>query len=199
MKNEGLIYFKDGELVVDQKNARVYKMDGELFLEIGEGHTLWALESEFEDYRDQLSDFPRGECLEIGLGLGVASRYILTFPKVTRLTTVEVNKDVILAHEGIKEEDRKYSLDYKPFIKGRQRHRILHSDGLSYAYQTNKKFDFIFIDCYDRIDEETLPFIADMAAACARVLSSKGRITAWLDKYTPEPYYTTFCRVMAQY
>lgn len=187
MSEEGLIYFRDGKLVVEKNNARVYQMNGELFLEIGEGHTLWALESELEDYTWQLHDFPRGDCLEIGLGLGVASRYILTFPAVKHLTTVEINADVIEAHASIPEELRKYQMEYNP-----KKHRILNADGISYAYQTNKKYDFIFIDCYDRIDEETLPIIADMTTACSMALKPGGRMLGWLDKHTPEFYALHF-------
>lgn len=190
MTDRGLIYFKDGEIVAEHNTARVYKMHGELFLEIGDGHTLWALESELKDYMYQLQDYPQGDCLEIGLGLGVASRYILTFPKVTQLTTVEINPDVIMVHGKIKEEDRGLKLDYREDC-----HKILNADGILYAYQTTKRYDFIFIDCYDRIDDETLPFIADMVRACATILRPGGRIMGWLDKYTPEPYYSFFNRI----
>lgn len=190
---KGLIYFKDGELVAEAGNARVYKMNGELFLEIGKGHTLWALESEFTDYVNQLSDFPRGKCLEIGLGLGVASRYILTFPKVEHLTTVEINSNVINVNRKIRDEDRKYNLDYNP-----ENHRILHADGLEYAYLTKQRYDFIFIDCYDRIDEETLPFIADVRAACKRILREGGRIVGWLDKYTVGQHEEIFQKIFKE-
>lgn len=189
-----LLYFKDGTLVAEHGDAHVYKMNGELFLEIGKGHTLWALESELQDYMEQLEDRPRGRCLEIGLGLGVVSRYLLTFPKVEHLTTVEINSDVIGAHAKIKDADRGVSLGYD-----QSKHRILNADGISYAYQTEQKYDFIFIDCYDRIDEETLPLIKDMFVACSRILKKDGEIMAWLDKYTPEPYYSEFEKVKLQY
>lgn len=187
MVEDGLIYFRDGDLIAEAGSARVYKMNGELFLEIGTGHTLWALESELDDYKVQLYDYPKGKCLEIGLGLGTASRYILTFPLVKKLTTVELNPDVVGVHSLINEEDRKYSLDYNP-----EKHLILCANGIEYAYQTKQRYDFIFIDCYDRIDEETLPLIADMHNACRRILSVGGKIVMWLDKHTPEPYYSTF-------
>ncbi len=187
MTNSGLIYFIDGEIVAEHNHAKVYKLNNELHLEIGPGHTLWALESEINDYIYQLQDIPIGDCLEIGLGLGVASRYLLSFPKVTHLTTVEINTDVIGVHSKIKESDRSTTFDYPE-----SKHRILNADGLYYAYQTNKKYDFIFVDCYDRIDEDTLPVIADMARACTRILKPNGRIVGWLDKYTPEPYYSLF-------
>jgi len=190
MPEQGLIYFTDGSLVAEAGLVKVYKMNDELFLELGPGHNLWALEREIEDYKDQLQDYPRGRCLEIGLGLGTASRYILTFPLVEHLTTVEINPEVIAAHQLINEEDRKVSMDYNP-----KRHRILCANGIEYAYQTKKRYDFIFIDCYDRIDEDTLPLIADMYVACHRILRPGGRIVMWLDKHTPEPYYSMFERI----
>lgn len=194
MKDLGVLYFRDGELIAESGNVKVYKMEDELFLEIGPGHTLWALESEITDYIVQLEDYPQGDCLEIGLGLGTVSRYILTFPKVKHLTTVEINKDVIEVHSKIVEADRGVTMDYNP-----KNHKILHADGIAYAYQTSKRYDFIFIDCYDRIDEDTLPFIADIYRACSRILKPKGRIIPWLDPNTPEPYYTAFEIIKEQY
>jgi spermidine synthase len=169
-------------------------MGGQLFLEIGEGHTLWALESEIQDYMEQLQDYPRGDCLEIGLGLGVVSRYLLSFYRVKSLTTVEVNKDVIEVHEKINPEDRGLDVEYDE-----GRHTILNADGISYAYQTNKRYDFIFMDFYDRIDEETLPVIADMAHACSRILKPGGRMMGWWDKHTPEPHDHTFMEIFDNY
>jgi spermidine synthase len=194
MTDQGLIYFKDGKVVAESGEAKVYKMSGQLFLEIGPGHTLWALETELQDYMAQLEDRPRGRCLEIGLGLGVVSRYLLTFPRVEHLTTIEINQDVINVHKLIKNKDRGVSLDYNP-----DKHRVLCAEGISYAYQTKQRYDFIFIDCYDRIDEETLPVIADMYAACSRIVKPGGEIMSWLDKHTPEPYYEAFERIKAKY
>lgn len=187
MENEGLIYFQDGELLVESGDAKIYKMNDELYLEIGPGHTLWALESEISDYIDQLGDDPRGDCLEIGLGLGVASRYLLSFPRVDHLTTIEKNEDVIKAHSLIQEEDRNKDFYYDP-----DKHLILNADGLEYLYQTRKMYDFIFVDCYDRIDEETLPFITDIAFACQRVLKPEGKVIGWMDPYTPEKHARKF-------
>jgi spermidine synthase len=168
----GLIYFKDGELIAESGDAKIYRMNDELFLEKGPGHTLWALESELGDYIQQLESWPQGDCLEIGLGLGVASKYLLTFPKVKSLTTVEIDEDVIAVQKMANPIDD-------------DRHTILNANGLYYAYQTKKIFDFIFLDFYSHIDEETLPQIADMVAACRRILKRKGKIMGWLDKHTP--------------
>ena len=168
---EGLIYFQDGDLVAESGAVRVYNMNGKLFLEKGVGHTLWTFEDELEDYVHQLEDWPRGDCLEIGLGLGIASRYLLTFPRVKSLTTVEIDEDVIRAQEMANPIDD-------------PRHLILNANGLYYAYETKQMFDFIFLDFYDVIDADTLPVIADMVAACNRVLKSDGKMIGWLDKHT---------------
>jgi spermidine synthase len=177
--DEGLIYFKDGELIAESGNARIYKMNGKLFLERGKGHTLWALEDELVDYIQQLESWPKGNCLEIGLGLGVASKYLLTFPKVKSLTTVEIDEDVISAQKMANPIDD-------------DRHLVLNANGLYYAYETKQMFDFIFLDFYDVIDEETLPVIADMVAACNRILKRGGRLMGWLDKHTPGDHAAIF-------
>ena len=196
MSSDKLIYFRDGTLLSESGEVKIYKMDDELFLEIGPGHSLWALESELNDYIQQLGDLPNGDCLEIGLGLGVASRYMLTFPNVTSLTTVELRGDVIAAHNLVKEQDRKYSLEYE---NSKNKHKILNADGILYAYQTKMKYDFIFMDFYDRIDEETLPIIADTVLACSRILKPGGRMLGWMDKSTPEFYYSIFRDIFGTY
>jgi len=176
---DGLIYFRDGELIAEIGDTRIYKMNGKLFLEKGVGHTLWALEDELEDYIYQLESWPKGNCLEIGLGLGVASKYILSFPKVKSLTTVEIDADVITAQKIANPIDD-------------DRHLILNANGLYYAYETKRLYDFIFLDFYDVIDEETLPTIADMAVACERILKRGGRMIGWLDKHTPGDHAALF-------
>lgn len=176
---EGLIYFKDGELIAESGNARVYKMHGQLFLEKGPGHNLWALEAELEDYIDQLDSWPQGDCLEIGLGLGIASSYLLTFPRVKTLTTVEIDKDVIAVQKKANPIDDK-------------RHIILNANGLYFAYQTKRVYDFIFLDFYSHIDEDTLPEIADMVVACKRVLKNNGHMIGWLDPHTPGDFAKIF-------
>jgi len=188
---KGLIYFEAGDLIAESGEARVYKHNNDLFLEIGPGHNLWALESELSDYIWQLGDRPRGSCLEIGLGLGVASKYILSLPRIRSLTTVEINKDVVVVHEKLKPED--YSFDFNLFPE--KRHTILNADGLIYMYETKQKFDFVFIDCYSIIDEDTLPMIADMAIAAKRVLNDDGEIMGWFDKATPEEFVKMFYKL----
>jgi len=175
----GLIYFRDGKVIAESGNARVYKMDDKLFLEKGPGHDLWALEDELQDYIEQLDSWPKGECLEIGLGLGVASRYILTFPNVASLTTVELDQSVI---------------DVQAIANpiNDSRHLILKAHGLYYLYQTDRLFDFIFLDFYKVIDEDTLPTIADMITAARLRLKPDGKLLGWLDKHTEGNDYLIF-------
>jgi len=178
----GLIYFYDGELIASHNTARVYEMDEDLYLEIGVGHNLWAFSGELETYIWELQDYPRGDCLEIGLGLGVATKYLLSFPNVKSLETVEVNKDVIEVQKiANKIEDEK--------------HTIINDDSLHYLYTTNKTFDFIFVDCYKVIDEETLPFISDVVKGCKLILRDGGKIIGWLDNETPEYFVRHFYKL----
>jgi len=180
---EELIYFYDGELIATHNTARVYQMSDSLYLEIGMGHNLWAFSGELDAYIWQLQNYPQGDCLEIGLGLGVATKYLLSFPNVNSLETIEVNSDVIIVQEKVNKIDDK-------------KHTIINSEGIDYLYSTKKTFDFIFVDCYKVIDEETLPFITDIAVGCRNVLRDGGKIIGWVDEATPEyfiePFYKLF-------
>lgn len=181
--SDDLIYFRDGTLIAESGDVRVYQMNGKRYLEKGIGHTLWTHENEVYQYIDQLKDYPRGDCLEIGLGLGFASQYILSFPFVKSLTTVEIDEHVINVQKMVNP------------IKD-TRHKILHADGLLYAYKTKKLFDFIFLDFYTHIDDETLPSITDMANACRRCLKPGGKMMGWIDPATSGLHYTLFLALM---
>ena len=187
------LYFKDGEIVTNRGEVTIYKMDNNLFLEVGPGHNLWALESEYTDYMAQLGDKPKGDCLEIGLGLGVASRCILTYPNVTSLTTVELRSNVIKAHEDIIGLLDTKVEKWTPYDKNR--HTIINNDGFVYMLTTKNKYDFIFMDFYKHIDEDTLPVIKDMVSAAKRCLNKGGKISGWLDPYTPVEYVDEFLSI----
>jgi hypothetical protein len=187
-------YFTKGKIVASSGDVKVYSMQGQLFLEIGPGHDLWALESEDFDYIKQLSDLPKGNCLEIGLGIGVASRCIMTYPMVDHLTTVERNEDVIEAHrqiipilDGKTDKWMKYD---------KNMHTIIHDHGLHYLWKTKEKYDFIFMDFYKGIDEDSIPEITDMVKAAYTCLAPGGIIRGWFDPYTPmefvEPFFNLF-------
>lgn len=192
--NNSAIYFKEGTLIAESGQARVYSFNDDMFLEIGEGHQLWALASEFSDYMEQLRDYPKGNVLEIGLGLGVASRYMLSLPKVRALTTIEKNEDVINVYEEIKKLDKVFMENFS-----HKKHLILNTDGLSYIYNTDRKFDFVFLDFYDRIDEDTLPEIKDMVDGCKRagILAKGGKIMGWFDPYTPDEFVAEFYEIFS--
>ena len=168
-----MIYFIDGELIAEQGEARVYLYDNLLHLEIGPGHNLWMVESEIKELSNQIADKPRGNCLEIGLGLGIASKYILSSPKVDSLTTVEINSDVIAVQQLVNRIDD-------------IRHNIVHMDGFKFMLQTDEKYDFIFFDNYSIIDEDTLEILKNYVKAAEKILTKNGIISAWFDPYTPE-------------
>lgn len=173
------IYFTHGELIAESKNMRVYVFDGMLHLEEGPGHTLWAIGSEIDEYKEQIGDYPHGDCLELGLGLGIASRYILSCEGVNSLTTVEISEDTIIVQKQTN------------FIDD-ERHEIVCMDGWKYINKTNKKYDFIFMDFYHFIDEDGLPVIKEYVEASKRILRKGGKIIGWFDIYTPEEFVEPF-------
>jgi len=164
------IYFIDGKVIAKSNDIVVYEMDGVRYLEQGPGHNLWADSDEIEQLSEQIANRPRGDCLEIGLGLGVASGYILTAGAET-LTTVEINVDVTYLYNLL--NTPKYD------------HTIVWRNGLDYIISTDKKFDFIFLDFYSLIDEDTLPEIETYVKASKRILNSGGEVMGWFDPSTP--------------
>lgn len=168
-----MIYFIDGELIAEQGDVRVYLYDGLLHLDIGPGHGLWMVESEIEELSEQIGDLPRGNCLEIGLGLGVSAKHILSKSEVESLTTVEINADVISVQNMVNRIDD-------------PKHTIINANGLDFILQTDNKYDFIFFDHYSIIDEDTLEILSTYINAAKRILSENGIMLAWFDPYTPE-------------
>lgn len=179
---EGTVYFRDGELVGESGNAKVYKMNDEHFLEIGPGHNLVSAGHDIVDYIWQINDRPYGNCLIIGLGLGIAAQYVLSLPKVNSLTVIEENVDTIKVQSII-----------NPITESNL--KIVNGEILPYLYQTSELFDFVFIDCYTIVDEETLPFIADIATGASKVLKRGGTLAGWLDNNTPEEFIDPFFKL----
>jgi len=176
------IYFIDGEIIAESGHAKVYEFNGRLFLEIGPGHNLWADSEEVVEYADQLGRRPYGDCLEIGLGLGCASNYVLDLPHVKTLTTVELNTDVINVYGQI--------VDHVP-----NNHTIVNQSGVDYLLNTSNTFDFIFLDFYDRIDEDVLPDIELYVKLSKKILNPGGEIVGWWDIYTPSEFTTKFIKI----
>ena len=177
------IYFIDGEVVAESGNVKVYEFNEKLFLERGPGHNLWADSDELLEYADQLGNRPRGDCLEIGLGLGTASRYILSFDEVLSLTTVELLIDVVAVHKMVNTiED--------------ERHSIVIMNGFDYMLQCGKKFHYIFMDFYDLIDEETVLGLRQAVRVAKQILHEGGKIQAWFDPSTPREFSEEFDKII---
>jgi hypothetical protein len=173
------IYYIDGDVITESGDVKVYQDDYDTYLEIGPAHTLWALGSERKDYEKQLSNRPFGDILEVGLGLGVSAKYMLSLEKVKSLITVELNSEVIKVFNYLN-----IGLD--------KRHTIINSNGLDYVKSIDKKFDFIFLDYYTLLDEETLAGIEIMVYWCKKILKPGGKIIGWYDKYTPDNFTIWF-------
>jgi len=176
----GLLYFEDGKVIADSNDIVVYEMDGVRYLEQGPGHNLWADSDEIKELAEQIGDKPRGDCLEIGLGLGVASEYILSCPRVKSLTTIELNSDVVYVYYELNKKD--------------DRHTIICQNGLDYMLETEQKFDFVFLDMYSCIDEDTLPEIKSYVNASKKILNDGGEVMGWFDPYTPVEFAQEFFR-----
>ena len=55
--------------------------------------------------------------------------------------------------------------------------------------------DFIFLDAWSHIDEDTLPFIADLVQAAKHVLKKDGSVVGWFDPFTPSEFSKTFFEI----
>jgi len=174
------IYWKDGCVIAESGDVKVYQTNYDSFLEIGPAHTLWAMGSEIKDYENQLGNRPFGNVLEIGLGLGVASKYLLSLDRVKSLTTIEANAGVIKAFNYLN-------------IQLDEKHVIFNLEGLDYVKSMgNYLYDFIFLDYYTLLDEETLPDIEVMVHWCKKILKPGGKIVGWYDRFTPDNFTDWF-------
>jgi len=186
-----MLYFEDGEIIASSGDARVYNYNGDLYLEIGPGHNLWAVSSEIKEYRYQLRKCPRGNCLEVGLGLGIVSNYILSLPTVTSLTTIEKSIDVIKTYEQLLYYNKCYI---------NTKHNIIHGDVwdvLIKFIDIGKKFDFIFFDHYSLIDEDTINDLIKLLPIAKKIINPDGQIMGWFDPYTPTEFADKFYKIFA--
>jgi spermidine synthase len=187
-----MIYFEEGEIVASSGEVDVYKYEGDLYLDIGPGHNLWATGSEIKEYRYQLRKHPRGDCLEVGLGLGIVSNYILALPNVESLTTVEKNKDVIEVY-------RQLLVLYED--PGDINHDIIVGDVVDVfprLIKMKKAFDFILFDHYSLIDEDTMADLYNLVPMAERILKPGGRIMGWFDPYTPDEFVEEFYKLFKE-
>jgi len=172
------IYFLDGKIIAESGDVRVYDFEGDVYLESGPGHVLWTISRELVAYEGQVARHPRGACLEVGLGLGICSNYILNCAGVEALTTIELNPDVVKVYKQLNDVD--------------ERHTIICGNGLDYIIQTRETFDFMFFDFYIVIDEDTIDDLKAYVSAGRRILNEGGKIMAWWDEFTPDEFKDEF-------
>lgn len=182
----GILYFRDGQLIAEHGDARVYVMDGLRYLEVGKNgaHSLWTHEGEIQWYFDNdLVSRSKGNCLEFGLGLGFASEIILSNSKVKKLITVEIDLDVVAIQDEV-----------NPISD--ERHIIVNDSLEEYLETTKNTFDFIFIDTYITTDDETLLWLEDMVPKAKSILNPGGDIMAWLDEASLEEEKKRFNEIL---
>jgi spermidine synthase len=152
-----------------QGDVRIYDMDGEKYLFVGQ--TMYASTTERGWYIKNVMPHARGKCLEIGLGLGVASKVILTKAEVTHLLTIENDENVIGA-----------------FGRPLHGHNILHMDAMKWVSEfpvLDPMYDFIFVDHYTFEEEELEPLQA-LSTGLRYLLRPGGKMVFWIDENAPE-------------
>lgn len=163
-------WLENGLLEFEQGDVKIFTMDGDNFLFVDQ--VLYASTSERLWYIRNVFPFARGKCLEVGLGLGVASKVILSNPEVTTLLTVEANDDVISA-----------------FGDTFRHHILLHMDvneWIEAAAHVGPIYDFIFVDHFAEMDEEFYPELADLVKKLKLNLKQDGKLVVWIDEHAAD-------------
>jgi phospholipid N-methyltransferase len=163
-------WFKNGLLEFERGDVKIFSMDGNNYLFIGQ--VLYASTDERPWYIRNVYPHARGKCLEIGLGLGAASKVILANPAVTTLLTLENNLDVISA-----------------FGDTFRHHIILNKDvneWVETAAFAGPIYDFIFVDHFAEMDEEFYPELRDLVDALKLNLKERGKLVVWVDENAAE-------------
>jgi spermidine synthase len=157
-------------LEYQNEDVRIYDMEGQKHLFIGQ--VMYASTTERSWYVRNVMPYAAGKCLEIGLGLGVASKSILVKDEVSHLLTVEANEKVIEA-----------------FGRPLRKHNILHADVYEWVDSlvfVNPMYDFIFVDHYTLEDEEIVDPLAELRDKLSKLLKPEGKMIFWIDENAPE-------------
>jgi predicted O-methyltransferase YrrM len=164
---KGPFDFWDENAFLEYQNddVRIYDMDAEKYLFIGQ--IMYASTTERSWYVRNVMPYAQGKCLEIGLGLGVASKSMLVKDEVRHLLTIEANEKVIEA-----------------FGRPLRSHTVLHAN--IYDWASNLSFyepvyDFIFVDHYTLDDEEIIKPLEDLATQLRKLLKDNGKMVFWID------------------
>jgi len=169
---KGAFDFWDENAFLEYQNddVRIYDMDGQKYLFIDQ--TMYASTTERSWYVKHVMPYAIGRCLEIGLGLGVASKAILARKEASHLLTIEANDAVIEA-----------------FGRPLRGHTILHMDiykWVEHLVDVGGIYDFIFVDHYTLEDEETILDLEELAVRLKLLLKSEGKMVFWIDENAPE-------------
>ena len=160
---------ENGTLEFTQGDVRIYDMDDQKYLFVGP--VMYASTSERSWYIRNVYPHARGKCLEIGLGLGVASKVMIANNRVTHLLTIENNEHVIGA-----------------FGKPLEKHNILHADATQWVSEFPRlepMYDFIFVDHYT-FEEEELEALQWLGTGLKSLLRPGGKMVFWIDENAPD-------------
>jgi len=162
-------WIENAHLEFEQEDVRIFCSDGQQYLFVDQ--ILYASTTERSWYVKNVYPHAEGKCLEIGLGLGVASKAILANTEVTHLLTVEKNEHVIAAFG-------------RPLFK----HNILNVDVVEWLTNfpvLEPMYDFIFVDHYT-FEEEELDKLQWIATSLKLLLKPEGQMVFWIDENAPE-------------
>jgi spermidine synthase len=160
---------RNGTLTYQHEDVRIYRVEGEDYLFVG--NTLYASSTELDWYIKNVHPHARGKCLEIGLGLGIASQAILANKAVRHLLTVEKVPEVIEA-----------------FGKPLPRHMLLEADIYKWIdgwVWKKPTYDLIFVDHYT-LDIEELQLMMELRDNLRPLLRPKGNMIFWIDENAPD-------------
>lgn len=169
MKNPFEYWDKNAHLEYQNEDVRIYDMNNHKFLFVGQ--IMYASTTERGWYIKNVMPYAQGKCLEIGLGLGVASKCIIVKPEVKHLLTIEKDERVIEA-----------------FGRPLRNHNILHmdiNDWLDGLVSFEPFYDFIFVDHY-AFDEEDLEYLPKLADRLKPLLKPGGNMVFWIDENAEE-------------
>ena len=165
MKDPFEFWNRNGFLEYQNSDVRIYDMEGHKYLFVDQ--IIYASTTERSWYIRNVMPYAKGKCLEIGLGLGVASKCIITKPEVRHLLTIEKNNEIIEA-----------------FGKPLRNHNILNmnvNDWLEKLVVIEPFYDFIFVDHYTFVEED-LESLPELANSLKRLLKSRGNMVFWIDE-----------------
>ena len=171
MKGPFDFWDRNGRLDYSEEDVRIYVVEGHEYLFVGQ--TLFASTTERSWYIKNVMPHAKGRCLEIGLGLGVASKTILAKKEVSHLLTIEKNERVIAA-----------------FGRPLPRHNILVADiykWISDILVLKPSYDFIFVDHHaDMEEEDTYVEMYVLVEQLKELLTEEGKLVVWLDENAPD-------------